>query len=474
MGTADDGPQVSSPEWALAVAHVFERHISSSPFADWIALIEHEHRAGDPSPTNLANSAALVDLPIPCAYDDEAGLATFLPPTALNNLTGVTPLSLKDWSFGQRHLLNHFLQSVSRALVVVDDEDNPFLRLIVPMVLENAMVRHGLLALSACHLSRVYPVFEKDLLIHRSLALQKLRTDLVNHESQLYCLVTTLLLCLAEVCYTFRDSKILPLTNSLKICEGRSRMWLLHLHGAKALLANIDAAALTEAPYRAMVDLYNYLCCVTSATAHDGPLPLFEEQFMPEDSHFHPLFGVATNLYKTISLISRLTQIMRNLPASTPEIEKQAQEIELSLQSWTPAENGAGNRRMSEARAAAFATQWALMLQLKQVMKNLKNDDPQITMAANNILSALSLIRPGSEIETRILFPLFMAGVGSVTKPNRLTVEYRLKIMESMIGFGNISVAHKLLDELWRRSNDGDTVDWEDLKEAQYSGLVLL
>jgi transcriptional activator protein UGA3 len=43
-----------------------------------------------------------------------------------------------------------------------------------------------------------------------------------------------------------------------------------------------------------------------------------------------------------------------------------------------------------------------------------------------------------------------------------------------MIGFGNISVAHRLLDELWRRSNDGNIVYWEDLKEAQYPGLVLL
>lgn len=252
-------------------------------------------------------------------------------------------------------------------------------------------------------------------------------------------------------------------------------MWLLHLHGAKALLANINTTTLAEGPYRAMVDLYNYLCCVTSVTAHDVPLPLFEEQSILEDSSFHPLFGVAANLYKTIPLIGQLTQKMRNLPAITAEIVQQAQEIELCLQSWTPGEDAADNRRFSEARAAAFATQWALMLRLKQVMKNLNNDDLQITMAANNIQSALSLIRPGSEIESRILFPLFMAGVGSVTKPNRMTVEYRLKIMESIIGFGNISVAHKLLDELWRRSNnDGNTVDWEDLKETQYSGLVLL
>jgi transcriptional activator protein UGA3 len=201
-------------------------------------------------------------------------------------------------------------------------------------------------------------------------------------------------------------------------------MWLLHLHGAKALLKNIDAVALEEEPCRAMVDLYNYLCCVTSATTHDVPLP-FERRSMPGDSKFYPLFGVAASLYKTFPLISQLKR-MQTLSASIRELEQQAQEIELSLQCWTPHDEPASGTRMAEARAAAFATQWALMLWFKQATKKLPNDDPQITKAANNILSALSLIRPGSEIETRILFPLFMAGVGSVTKPNRLTVEYRL------------------------------------------------
>ncbi|KAH8660363.1 fungal-specific transcription factor domain-containing protein [Xylariales sp. PMI_506] len=456
FGETDDSqsPQAPSPAWASALANVFEGHLLSSQFADWIALIDHEHRSGSEKHANLANSAALVDLPIPCE-DDEAGLATFLPPTALNNLTGVTPFSLKNWSFGQRHLLNHFLQSVSRSLVVADDEHNPFLRIVVPMVLENHMVRQGLLAVSASHLSRVYPVFKQDLLIHRSLALKALRADIIHHEALKGAVVTTLLLCLAE------------------ICEGQSRTWLLHLYGAKALIATADAASLSDEPLATMLELYQYICCLASASSNDVP-PMFQPRAEHKAQEIHPLFGIAFSLYSNLPKISQLAIAMKNGSVSDQEIQARAHKIELALQSWVPWEDTQRNRHRAEARAAAFATQWALILRLNQVTKKLRNDDPQITKAANNILSAISLIRSGSEIEAHILFPLFMAGVGSVTKPNRLTVEYRLSIMETTIGFGNISIAHRLLDELWRRSNSGETVDWEELKDSKYPGLVLL
>ncbi|KAK2033493.1 hypothetical protein LX32DRAFT_73146 [Colletotrichum zoysiae] len=444
----------ASPEWASAVADVFQDHILSIQFVDWIALIENEHKSPRSELANLANSAALVDLPIPFATDDEAGRATFLPPTALNNMIGIAPFSLKDWSFGQRHLLNHFMQSVSRALVVVPDEENPFLRYVVPMVTENAMVRHALLALSACHLARVYPVFRQDLLLHRSLAMQALRSDLVYPDSPEGGLVTTLLLCLTE------------------ICEGDSRTWALHLFGAKALLDHIDADSLGKQPLQSMVELYNYLCCVTSATSDDVP-PMLENN-LSDDAAIHPLFGAAAHLYAILPSISQLGKDVALGLSPAQDLQLRAQDVELTIQSWAPLEATGSSRYLVEIRAAAFATQWALILRLSQITKKLLNSDLKIKKATNNILSAISLIRPGSEVEAHILFPLFMAGVGSVTKPNRLSVEYRLKIMETTVGFGNVSVAHNLLDELWRRSNEGKAVDWEDLKGSDWASLVLL
>jgi transcriptional activator protein UGA3 len=190
----------------------------------------------------------------------------------------------------------------------------------------------------------------------------------------------------------------------------------------------------------------------------------------------HPLFGISTCLYEYLASANQLAaRIAHGSSPSTPdEWGAEAQDIELALQSWNPPDNDNPSRLMAEAQAAAFAMQWATMIRLLQTTRKLKNDNPRIKKAAENILSALSLIRPGSELEVHILFPLFMAGVCSMTKPTRMTVEFRFNILETTIGFGNIKLAHQLLDEIWRRANEGDIVDWEVLMRTKYPGLVLL
>jgi transcriptional activator protein UGA3 len=199
--TTTTEPSTGSDLWEARITENLAAP-QAAAFSDWIALIGSDNSAGLGTRSNLANSTALVDLPVPCARDDEVGMAMFLPPTALNNLTGITRESLRSWSIPERHLLNHFLQSVSRTLVIVEDTDNPFLRVIVPMALENTTVRASLVALSASHLSKVYPEFGRDTLVHRSLALRGLKEELGNPNGIECALATTLLLCLVEVIHT--------------------------------------------------------------------------------------------------------------------------------------------------------------------------------------------------------------------------------------------------------------------------------
>lgn len=231
-----------------------------------------------------------------------------------------------------------------------------------------------------------------------------------------------------------------------------------------------------DAPFDFLVELHNYLCCIASVTSREVPSRLQEDTILltSQRGKMHPFMGMSTLLYQYLPSISQLAT--RKLSGSSSnchlDIAIRAKDIELELQSWAPDDLG-GTRLATEARAAAFAMQWAMLLRLNQTVRQLKNDDAQITKAADNILSALSLIRPGSEVEAHILFPLFMAGVGSMTKANRLTVDYRMNIMETTVGFGNIHVAHSLLDELWRQSNEGNIMDWEDLMVTMYPGLVL-
>lgn len=167
--------------------------------AEWIALIEDGDLGEHPRPAHLGHSSALHDFPITFSRQDEAAMSTFYPPLALSNLIELGSNTLKDWSIGERYLLNHYLQSVSRSLVVVDDSENPWLRVVTPKALENPTVSHALLALSAAHLGKVYPAFLKDLVDHRSRALQGLKAELQSSRDVLPALMTTMLLCITEV-----------------------------------------------------------------------------------------------------------------------------------------------------------------------------------------------------------------------------------------------------------------------------------
>jgi len=169
------------------------------PYAEWIDLIYEEVSLNAARKDHLNNSNALIVMSDAKAGVDVPSLGTMQPVTALNNITGVTPDLLTDWPIGDRHLLNHFQQVVSRALVVVDDDENPFLLNIVPMIFTYAPVRHALMALSACQLSKVYPDFQSDVLRHRNLSLEGLKNEVSSQSGIRSALATTLLLCLLEV-----------------------------------------------------------------------------------------------------------------------------------------------------------------------------------------------------------------------------------------------------------------------------------
>jgi hypothetical protein len=117
---------------------------------------------------------------------------------------------------------------------------------------------------------------------------------------------------------------------------------------------------------------------------------------------------------------------------------------------------------------------WATTIRLYQVVHGSKTSQLMLQTAVSNILSAVSIIQPGAKAEAHLLFPLFMAGVSTTLKPQRLTIEYRMSVIESTVGIGNITGVHQLLDAVWLKSKD-DTVnvDWELLMHTEHSGVML-
>ncbi|KAH8660093.1 fungal-specific transcription factor domain-containing protein [Xylariales sp. PMI_506] len=438
---------------------------------DWLSVVDEEYSTERlPHRQSLANSSALEVRPEHRA--DSGGVPMPVASTALWKSAGITPELLQDWEVGEKHLLNHFLQSVARSLVLVEDDENPFICITVPMALENTTIRHALAALSACHLSRIYPEFERDLFHHRSYALRGLKAELESQKNRAASLTATLFLCLLE------------------ICAGNSRRWLLYLHGARAIL-NSKVEASESPTMDFLTDLYDYLCVIASLTADNVPSPCHQSKFglmSPGPSGIHPIFGIASNLYTTLARVNHLSHLHSNDHILSSDRSSEAQDqlkseveaVEMALQSWSPLVLGEDLRQdMVEVRAAAFAVQWATMLRLRDIV-DVDYSASKLDAAQNraqghvdNILSVLSLIRPGSRMEAHMLFPLFMAGIFSTTKAGRLTLEFRINQMSNSIGFGSIASAHQMLGELWARVNRGEPCHWKALMRSKAPGIVL-
>lgn len=232
-----------------------------------------------------------------------------------------------------------------------------------------------------------------------------------------------------------------------------------------------------------LCDLFEFLCCITSITS--GMIPPLSDMISKStdmlvvhesSQRIHPLFGVARDLYGLLYQVSELAAQKATRYSSTQssrEFLMKADHLRSSLENWSGGEHEMDRWDLRESHAAATALQWATILRLHQLVHGPDLVHSTVQDAVHKILLAISRIRPGSKAEIRILFPLFMAGVGSINKTNRLTVEYRLNALENTIGNGHIIAIHLLLDTIWRRTNEEqEDVDWEDIMQREFPGVV--
>ncbi|KAL4782214.1 fungal-specific transcription factor domain-containing protein [Aspergillus varians] len=452
--------------------------LNVNEYLGYVALMPEGHLAGITRRGHLNESSALQSRQT--AQSDDQAQKQLLSEVVLP-LGGM--LSLEDLDPTEHHLLLHFIQHVARALVVVNDRENPFLNEILPMALEVKAVRHAMFALAACHLCKVYPKFEDTLIRQHGLALHHLKLDLQSKQETRYVLVTSLLLSL------------------FAICQGNSQKWILHLYGAKALIDSQLEEGSPKPSSKFILDLYDFICCKTRITCDKVPIPrgrlpllsTYSEQ-QPSSSStnnnkIHPLFGLAGDIYQLLNSISQLALDKKALDISTPNstlfTHTQARRIERHLEQWTaptkPNRSQKIDQLLRDSTMAANAIRWAALIRLYQVMGDDDDQHSPTTMAMStkhqvaveNILASISQIQPGSPVDGQLLFPLFMAGLSATRKTERLQLEYRLSLLESSIGMGNIAGAHQLVDMVWERSRGGVSVDWEVLLEAEHPYVLL-
>ncbi|KAJ5825292.1 hypothetical protein N7474_002430 [Penicillium riverlandense] len=362
----------------------------------------------------------------------------------------------------EQHLLLHYVQHVSRALVVVNDDENPFLRDVLPLAMEVKSVRHALLALSACHLCKAYPRFEDTLLRQHSLSLHFLKLDVQSEKKMAHTLVASLLLCL------------------FGICHGKSSKWILHLYGAKALVDSHMQAAFEPPPLQSAIDLYDLICCKTRITCNK--VPMARDKFLSptcagESHNIHPLFGVARDLYQALESINQLVSEKATKDIVRPAdafLSMKARNIQKSLNEWVaPTQvDHSSPQLIRDSIKAAEALRWTAIIRLHQVMGWPSSYQANQQCFVQNILTAISHIPPGSPVNGQLLLPLFIAGVTATRKTQRLQIDYRISLLESNISMGNIAGAHQVLDLVWKHGYE-NKLNWEVFLQRDHPCVVL-
>lgn len=234
-----------------------------------------------------------------------------------------------------------------------------------------------------------------------------------------------------------------------------------------------------------LCQLFQYIDSTASVTLGTSPLSLscdgIDEPIVEiAPTIIHPLYGLAQHCYGFLDRINKLCNERSSILAEHgPSSWNHAMtEIEIQLNHWNLKETTDPDLGLDldhrEAIAAAGAFQWATLLFLHQKAGGSSISPSKLKRGIDMIISAVSMIKPGSKMESHLLFPLFMAGVSSTDKGDRLTIEYRLSIMERTVGFGNIVTAHELLDIVWLRKNNGDTeLDWLLIAQEKVPWMIL-
>ncbi|KAL2828777.1 fungal-specific transcription factor domain-containing protein [Aspergillus cavernicola] len=364
----------------------------------------------------------------------------------------------------EHHLLHHYTQYVSRALVVINcDDENPFLSEILPVAMDMKSVRHAMFALSACHLCKVYPKFEDTLIRQHSLALHFLTQSLQLEGSTDTSLLASLLLCL------------------LWICHGKSSKWILHLYGVKALIDSHPHKVLPARLSKFTLDLYDLICCKARIACCQAPVARdefslsFTNRVQSHDT-IHPLFGLGKNMYQALDAINSLATKKATTGTTAQDdamLAAKAQQIESFLHGWSvPMPIQCQDRQLvHDNTMAAEALRWAIIIRFHQVMGWEFSNETNQKSAMENILRSVSQIQPSSPANGQILLPLFIAGLSTARKTERLQIGYRMSLLENTVGMGNITSAHQFLDLVWGHSRK--EIKWEAFLQKEHPYVIL-
>ncbi|KAE8443160.1 hypothetical protein EG329_002329 [Mollisiaceae sp. DMI_Dod_QoI] len=388
----------------------------------------------------------------------------------------------------RRALVDHFCNVLSHLIVFKEDTGNPFRQLVLPLSHASSPVMNAIFALSSAHLEyRGVENEEKSLDFHNK-ALQGLarlieQNEYANREEVLGAIM---LLVYYEVL----------------VQRGSSNIVTGHLKGAMTImksgpLISTPTTIFLERAFR----FYDVIAALSLGTPPNAttqpcstpfPAPPVEgaqKQSSPLNA-VDTLLGFSTDLWPIIHRLSHLLSHRESLEAAIAsgetskatvlrtELESTSQAIELALKNWKPtcapetSDEGTlklpQSTRIQSILNNAEAYRHSALVYLYRTVRSHPRCHSQVQKHAHLSLEACSnVVNLAEKCQdgpmSALLWPLFVAACEATSDEDRELALNAFCGTERRQGMNNIMRAWEVVQEVWRRADLGEEVNWRDI-----------
>ncbi|KAL7926368.1 fungal-specific transcription factor domain-containing protein [Trichoderma austrokoningii] len=383
----------------------------------------------------------------------------------------------------RRALIDHFANVLSHLIVLREDEGNPFQQLVLPLSQKSPVVLNAVFALSSAHME------------HRGVR---------NNEKSIYFhnqAIRGLSSMIAKGCDSKRNELlaaiILLVYYEVLVQTGRSNIVDGHLRGAVAIMYNSKSmsdptAVFLERAFR-FYDVITALSFGSTPilpppdTGNFAPFPPVDCRGATVSAGADALLGMATSLWPIIHRLSTLSDLKHGLHLAElrgdaskiailrTEFATTASAVELALQEWAlPPEESLPNneedfttagKRMQSIVNSAMAYRHSGFVYLYRTIYGRSRRHAVVQRHTHiSLLHCIGTVNNKGPMGA-LLWPLFVASCEAIDPVDREMSRQSFAAVLQRQGMTNIERARCIVEEVWRRADNGEDVE-EDMIHA--------
>ncbi|KAL0939965.1 uncharacterized protein CTRU02_206575 [Colletotrichum truncatum] len=375
-----------------------------------------------------------------------------------------------------RKLLQYFCDTLSHLIVFVEEPNNSFQSLVVPLAYPNSPVLHAICAFTSRHLENIGIQNDRHSSEYQTMA-AKGAFELVRWRCQHEEVLATLMLLV------YYES----LTSS-----NTSEMAIGHLQAAFLVLSSTPESERTES-IRFLEKAFHYYDVISALSLgispvsavpmsdYTYPLAVLPPPRQSNGAHGDPFLGAMVDLWPVLYRLTMVGSLKEELDAALVanenrkaavlqvEFEATTKAIEKALQDWQPAINNKDvvpSTQEEEARVLAMghnslAYRHSALLYLHRSIYGYPMKHPDVQKSIRlSLENCAAVVTSGGPVNA-LLWPLFVAAYHAVTDDDQGLAKVLFAEIERRQGMSNVGGAREVVFNKWAAAGV-DSIDYGD------------